>query len=62
MKYILKQLSNKTLIVIAHRLETIKEVDNIYALSEGCIKEQGKYKALIHKNGYFMKLYKFAMM
>jgi len=60
MKNIVKQLENKTLIVIAHRLETIKDVDKIYVLSDGIIKEEGKYSELLDKNGYFTKLYKSA--
>ena len=60
MENIVKQLENKTLIVIAHRLETIKDVDKIYVLSDGVIQEQGKYKELLDKNGYFTKLYKSA--
>ena len=60
MKNIVKHLENKTLIIIAHRLETIKDVDNIYVLVDGNIKEQGKYNELLAKNGYFFKLYKSA--
>lgn len=57
---VVKQLDNKTLVVIAHRLETIKDVDKIYVLSEGIIQEEGKYNELLDKNGYFTKLYKSA--
>ena len=57
MKNILKQLNNKTIIIIAHRLETIKDVNKIYVLSDGVIKEEGKYKELINKKGYFSRLY-----
>ena len=60
MKNIVEKLDNKTLIIIAHRLETIKDVDRIYVLSDGLIKEQGKYEELLDKNGYFTKLYKSA--
>ena len=60
MDNIVKKLDKKTLIVIAHRLETIKNVDNIYVLKDGVIKEQGKYKVLLEKNGYFKELYKTA--
>ena len=60
MENVVKQLNNKTLIVIAHRLEAIKDVDKIYVLSDGIIQEQGKYNELIDKNGYFTKLYKSA--
>ena len=58
MENIVKQLDNKTLIIIAHRLETIKEVDKIYVLYDGIIQEEGKYCELKSKNGYFTKLYK----
>ena len=58
MNNIVKNLKNKTLIIIAHRLETIKDVDDIYVLVDGVIKEKGKYKKLLNKNGYFAKLYK----
>ena len=60
MANVLKQLKNKTLIIVAHRLETIKDVDTIYVLSDGVIKEQGKYEELLVKNGYFTELYKSA--
>ena len=60
MKNIVKQLKNKTIIIIAHRLETIKDVDKIFVLSDGVIKEQGKYNELLNKNGLFTKLYKSA--
>jgi len=58
MDNIIKKLKNKTLIIIAHRLETIKDVDLIYVLSDGSIKEKGNYEGLLNKNGYFSKLYK----
>lgn len=57
---VVKQLDNKTLVVIAHRLETIKDVDKIYVLSDGIIQEEGKYNELLDKKGYFTKLYKSA--
>ncbi len=60
MENVVKQLGNKTLVVIAHRLETIKDVDKIYVLSDGIIQEEGKYNELLDKNGYFTKLYKSA--
>ena len=60
MENIVKKLDNKTLIIIAHRLETIKDVDKIYVLFDGIIKEQGKYNELLNKNGLFTKLYKSA--
>lgn len=58
MHNILNKLKNKTIIIIAHRLETIKDVDNIFVLSDGKIVEEGKYSYLLEKNGYFKDLYK----
>ena len=58
MHNILNKLKNKTIIIIAHRLETIKDVDNIFVLSDGKIVEEGKYLDLLEKNGYFKDLYK----
>ena len=60
MKNVVSKLKDKTLIIIAHRLETIKDVDQIFVLTDGKICEKGKYKDLIEKNGYFTKLYKSA--
>ena len=60
MKNILKELNNKTMIIIAHRLETIKDVDNIFVVKDGVIVEEGSYKTLLSKKGYFEKLYKSA--
>ncbi len=57
MKNITNKLTNKTMIIIAHRLETIKDVDKIFVLKDGVIEESGTYKKLINENGYFKKLY-----
>lgn len=45
-----------TRIVIAHRLSTIQHADRIIYLDGGKIVEEGTYKELITKNGYFAKL------
>lgn len=60
MENVLTKLKDKTIIIIAHRLETIKDVDNIFVLNDGKIVEEGKYQELLDKNGYFKKLYKSA--
>ncbi len=57
MKKVLEDLSGKTFIIIAHRLESIKDVDQIFVLRDGAIVESGDYKDLIEKDGYFKKLY-----
>ena len=57
MKNVLEHLTNKTILIVAHRLETIKDVDEIFVLEDGLIKEKGKYQSLMKKDGYFKKLY-----
>ena len=45
---IIRKISHdKTLIIIAHRLNTIKNVDNIYVLEKGKIRENGTFKELL---------------
>jgi len=46
----------KTLIIIAHRLTTIKECDAIYVLKNGSITGIGKYDELIETNENFRKI------
>jgi len=46
----------KTIIVIAHRLSTIIKADTIYVIDGGKIIEEGNYKELTNKNGYFKKM------
>ena len=58
MENVLRELDSKTLIVIAHRLETIKDVDEIFVLDSGKLVESGSYNDLLLKNGYFKRLYK----
>jgi len=49
--------SDKTTIVIAHRLTTIKNSDEIIVISKNGIIERGKHDELINNNGYYAKLY-----
>lgn len=49
-------LTNRTSIVIAHRLSTVRHADEIIVLHEGAIKERGTHDALIQQNGIYQKL------
>lgn len=48
---------NKTVIVIAHKLNTIKDCDNILVFDKGKIVEQGTHEELLMQNAYYKKLY-----
>lgn len=51
-------ISNKTTIVIAHRLSTVKRADRIVVINKGRLVEQGTHNQLVKKkNGYYKKLY-----
>ncbi|QPC78078.1 hypothetical protein HYE68_008830 [Fusarium pseudograminearum] len=47
---------NRTTIVIAHKLATIRNADNIVVMSKGRIMEQGKHHDLVQKNGIYAML------
>jgi ATP-binding cassette subfamily B protein/subfamily B ATP-binding cassette protein MsbA len=52
-----KLMINRTTIVIAHSLSTIKNADMICVMHEGEIVERGSHAELIVLNGYYSKLY-----
>ena len=52
-----KLLKNRTSIVIAHRLTTLKDAENILVLSNGEFIENGTHQSLISKKGIYYNLY-----
>lgn len=53
-----KLTKNRTSLIIAHRLATIKKANNIIVMDSGNIIEQGSHKELISNlDGYYKKLY-----
>ncbi len=46
---------NKTVIMIAHRLKTVRNADQIIVIDKGKIAEQGKHQELIDKGGIYRK-------
>ena len=54
---IINLMKNRTSIVIAHRLSTVKYVDEIIVLHEGKVVERGKHAELLAKNGIYKKLH-----
>lgn len=47
----------KTIIIIAHRLTTIKKCDTILVLNKGKLVEQGSHNYLLSINGHYSKLW-----
>ncbi|MBK0383049.1 peptidase domain-containing ABC transporter [Pedobacter sp. SD-b] len=50
--------SNKTIIVIAHRLSTVYHADKIIVLDKGKVMEQGNHHELMMKESYYYNLWK----
>lgn len=61
MKNIMKFFRNRTIITIAHRLNTIKNVEKIYVFKEGKIVGEGVFKDLLDHNKYFKQLWNLAI-
>ncbi|MBR3951673.1 MAG: ABC transporter ATP-binding protein [Bacteroidaceae bacterium] len=51
-----KLMRNRTTLVVAHRLSTIRNADLICVVHEGRIVEQGKHDELVAKDGYYKHL------
>lgn len=52
-----KEMQNKTSIIIAHRISSIKDCDEIIVLDEGSIIEKGTHEALIDLKGLYFDIY-----
>ncbi len=53
-----EMIGKKTLIVIAHRLTTVRKADRILVLEDGQIAESGTHAELLDKNGLYAASYK----
>lgn len=56
-KSLVRLMKNKTVIAIAHRLSTLREMDRILVFDKGHIVEQGTHLSLLRKKGLYYKLY-----
>lgn len=50
--------AGRTTVAIAHRLSTLRNMDRIVVLKDGCIVEQGTHTQLLRKRGEYARLWK----
>lgn len=48
---------NKTVIMIAHRLTTVRNADRIFVMKDGRAVESGNHESLVEKNGLYAKMW-----
>jgi len=52
-----EMMKGRTSFVVAHRLSTIRDADEILVMRDGHIIEQGNHEQLLQKNGFYRQLY-----
>ena len=61
-RFIMEKLNvlfrNRTVVIVAHRLSTVRNADNIVVVYKGKITEQGTHEELINRRGDYYKLIK----
>ncbi len=50
-------VKNKTVVVIAHRLNTIARADKIIVIDQGAVIEEGRHEELIARGGLYKSLW-----
>ena len=56
-KSVAQLVKGKTLIVIAHRLSTVKDADKLFVIKDGVIDSEGTHEELLAKNGLYKKMW-----
>jgi len=55
---LMRLMQGKTVVMIAHRLTSVTDADNIVVMEEGHIAEQGTHSQLLQKEGLYCRMWK----
>ena len=50
-------MQGRTSFIVAHRLSTVREADNIIVVRGGDVVEQGRHEELLARGGFYSELY-----
>jgi ATP-binding cassette subfamily B protein len=51
-------MRQRTSIIVAHRISTVREADRIFVLDDGGIAESGTHDQLVARNGLYAAMYR----
>jgi ATP-binding cassette subfamily B multidrug efflux pump len=54
---VMKMMDGRTCLMIAHRLETLKQCDRVFVFNEGVLVEEGSPSQLLEEGNYFFRLH-----
>jgi ABC-type multidrug transport system fused ATPase/permease subunit len=54
---VMKMMANRTCLIIAHRLETLKQCDRVFVFNQGQLVEEGSLDNLLSEGNFFYKLH-----
>lgn len=57
LQFIRENYPHLTILMVAHRLGTIKDCDRIYVVEKGCLIEEGLHQELLDNHGVYANLY-----
>jgi ATP-binding cassette subfamily B protein len=57
LRHLRESLRDKTVLIVSHRISTVKDCDRIYVLTEGEISESGTHSELLEHGGFYKDLF-----